>query len=1028
MKRLIFFLSLCVSVTISAISYAQENVPLRVAVHDGYTRLVFGWNEAVTYEFTKTLKGSITLKFNSAAILDKKNADFSKTKVIGELNVKSTDPLVVYLTIPKSSKTRHFKIGKRVILDIYNPKNPKDIAAFNPQAEAKKVVKQVKKEAHASPKVVQKRQIAKADTHIKKTKVSKVSKSKKPPAAPPAFVLVPERLPEKREPEHKKAKAKKHNAEKRANDNARDMAIKKAIDQEEHIISLRGTQSMSLAVFKSFDDLWMVVSGGNSFAKPSLISPEPNLFSDIQTVQNDVIDVYRMTLPRQHLNIKGIGGALAWDVVMGDKVKLAKPINPERMIDKIDDARGGKILWPLSNIEEIVEIVEPVTGKNLIVVTVGNATQLAGQARNFVDFDVLYSPIGLVIRPKVDDLEVKKVDGGVEISRESGLAIALPKDIEAARLFSRTIKRKRQGKTASKKNLIFKFDEWQLGSNKELKQRENILLAGIHGQDKNRRVQDLIKLGKMFLADGRGPEALGYLSFAASELPELEDSAEFRAYRGAAKALSWKSSSALDDFLFPALKGNDEINMWKSYVLADLGDWQQAAGLLPSRYSALYAYPYNIASRLAIVLAEVNLRAGQVKQAEELMVYVDTKKDHELSDPMKAALKYLRGEAARQKKDIRQTTALWEDLTKNDDDLYRTKASLALTILLSKDHKIDNNEVIDRLERLRYAWRGDGLEARVNYWLGDAYFKAKDYVKGLNIMRQAASIAKQSVLAQRITSDMAKTFRSMFEPENLKNVSALDAVSVFDQFKELTPVGEQGDILVQRLAEHLVKSDLLGRAANLLKHQVDHRLKGKEKIRIAIRLAAIELLDKNPQKAIDALVKATNTLNFISESADKEQYKYEIALLRVRAYAQNKQYNKALSLIDELPLDRLVNRLKADIAWKANYWDIAAAALNDVIIDENISVTEKLSPEQIDLILNRAIALNLDNDRISLANMREKYSALMLESNKDKARQFEVITRPRRSALLDNREALKDAVSEVDLFKDFLESYRNIQN
>ena len=784
---------------------------------------------------------------------------------------------------------------------------------------------------------------------------------------------------------------------------------------------------MSMAVYKSFGDLWLVVSGGNSFAKPSLTSPNPNLFSDIQTIQNDVIDVYRLTLPSQPLNIKAIGGALAWDIVMGDKVKPAKAVKPKRIITSIDGVRGGKIFWPLSHVNEIVEVSEPVTGKTLIVVTVENATQLSGNAQSFVDFEILDSPIGMVIRPKVDDLDVKKVDGGVEISRAAGLAISLSKDIEATRLFSQS-NHKKHDKKPSKKNLIFKFDEWQFGSNKELKQHENILLAGIHGQEESRRVQDLLKLGKMFLSHGRGAEALGYFSFAASELPELEGSAEFRAYRGASKALIWKSASALDDFLFPDLNNNEEINMWKSYVLADLGDWQQAAKLLPNDYSNLYSYPYNIASRLAIVLAEVNLRAGQVKKAEELMVYVDTKKEDELSDPMKAALQYLRGEASRQKKDIEQTAAIWEELSHNDDDLYRTKASLALTILLSKDHKIDNKEVIDRLERLRYAWRGDGLEAQSNYWLGDAYFKAKDYVKGLNIMRQAASIAKQTVLAQKITSDMAKTFRKMFEPENLKNVSALDAVSVFDQFKELTPVGAQGDTLVQRLAEHLVKSDLLGRAANLLKHQVDHRLKGKEKIRIAIRLAAIELLDKNPQKAIDALAKARGELNFISETSEKEQYKHEIELLRIRAYAQNKQYKKALSLIEKLPLDSLVNRLKADISWKANYWDIAADALNDVIIDENISMTEKLNEEQIGLILNRAIALNLDNDRIALANMREKYSALMLESNKDKARQFEVITRPRRSALLDNREALKDAVSEVDLFKDFLESYRNIQN
>jgi len=1001
------------SVTLSVTLYAQDSVPLRVGVHDGYTRLVFGWNEAVDYEFVKNLKGSITLKFSSAAILDQKKADLSEVKVIGDIDVKSTNPLVVSLTVPKSSKIRNFKIGKRVIVDIYDPKNLGDLAVLKPKPKGSKPSKHTIKEAH------------KADKPIVKPKV-KTSKSKNPPAAPPAFVLVPETLPEKEKKpsKHKKAQTKKQKAEK----HAKNQDIKKAVEQKEHIISLRGTQSMSMAAYKSFGDLWLVVSGGNSFTKPSLTSPSPDLFSDIQTVQNDVIDFYRLTLPIQSLNIKAIGGALAWDVVMGDKVKPAKAVEPKRIITSIDGVRGGKIFWPLSPVNEIVEVSEPVTGKTLIVVTVENATQLSGNAQSFVDFDILDSPIGMVIRPKVDDLDVKKVDGGIEISRSANLAISMPKDIDAIRLFSQSNQNKNHGRKPSKKNLIFKFDEWQFGSNKELKQHENILLAGIHGQEESRRVQDLLKLGKMFLSHDRGSEALGYFSFAVSELSELEGSAEFRAYRGASKALIWKSESALDDFLFPDLNNNEEINMWKSYVLADLGDWQQAAKLLPNSYGDLYSYPYNIASRLAIVLAEVNLRAGQVKKAEELMVYVDTKKEDELSDPMKAALQYLRGEASRQKKDIEQTAAIWEELSHNDDDLYRTKASLALTILLSKDHKIDNKEVIDRLERLRYAWRGDGLEAQSNYWLGDAYFKAKDYVKGLNIMRQAASIAKQTVLAQKITSDMAKTFRTMFEPENLKNVSALDAVSVFDQFKELTPVGAQGDTLVQRLAEHLVKSDLLGRAANLLKHQVDHRLKGKEKIRIAIRLTAIELLDKNPQKAIDALAKARDELNFISETSDKEQYKHEIALLRIRAYAQNKQYKKALSLIEKMPLDRLVNRLKADISWKANYWDIVADALNDVIIDENISMTEKLNEEQIGLVLNRAIALNLDNDRIALANMREKYSALMLESNKDKARQFEVITRPRRSALLDNRDALKDAVSEVDLFKDFLESYRNIQN
>ena len=56
--------------------------------------------------------------------------------------------------------------------------------------------------------------------------------------------------------------------------------------------------------------------------------------------------------------------------------------------------------------------------------------------------------------------------------------------------------------------------------------------------------------------------------------------------------------------------------------------------------------------------------------------------------------------------------------------------------------------------------------------------------------------------------------------------------------------------------------------------------------------------------------------------------------------------------------------------------------------------------------------------------MREKYSDAM--SQTDKARIFEVITRPRQSAALADRETLMGIVSEVDLFSDFLESYKEV--
>jgi hypothetical protein len=72
--------------------------------------------------------------------------------------------------------------------------------------------------------------------------------------------------------------------------------------------------------------------------------------------------------------------------------------------------------------------------------------------------------------------------------------------------------------------------------------------------------------------------------------------------------------------------------------------------------------------------------------------------------------------------------------------------------------------------------------------------------------------------------------------------------------------------------------------------------------------------------------------------------------------------------------------------------------------------------------MQRAVALNLSSNRIGLANMREKYSDSMAQT--DKARVFEVITRARQSGALADRETLMGVVSEVDLFKQFLDNYK----
>lgn len=1019
---------------------------MRAGVRDGYTRLVFGWDKAVTYDFKDDGKGAVEITFDTDADVNFEGDALETLKIIRNVEVAETKPLKIRFQTPVSSKKRDFNIGKRVVVDIYDPENPDDMKAFvsNDTTPAKPEEEQVSeplqqpddevKHADGAP-VTEKPPAPKVDGQSHDAHAA-VEAPKKETAK---YELVPERMPQVRPKPVEREILQPKDVQKKA--------LANAVEQVNHVISVRSMQAIPMAAFVQHGDMYIVVGDSSAFRAPTLSSEEPQLFGDIQRVSsNDTASVYKMKLPKNHdFPVQSRGDGLVWDIILGDKVKEPEALEPIRIAPEDKYARGGKLIWPMKNVSNIIDITDPLTGAAFKVVMVDDGEDYIGRAQSYIDFDVLFSPLGMAIYPKVDDLRIEKTDKGVEISRPIGLAIMSKSAVNEAKLFR---DRHYPAKKASSHStdasghhdtshgddgdhgtkdehqldqFLFQFRKWQLGKASDIEHNENLLLDGMHTKTAARKVEDLLALGKMFASFGRGAEALGYFDYALSEVPKLDESAEFHALRGVARALDWKSEGALEDFLYPELDDFDEVKFWTSYVLADLGDWQQAIKVLPVNFEALHSYPPNIATRLSLKLAEVSLRDGKVAQAKELMAIAEHHKDHMLP-AHKAEYKYLQGEAARQANEINVTKKLWSDLTKDQDDLYRTKAGLALAILQQNEKEISNDEAIDRLERLRYAWRGDELEAQINYWLGDAYFKGKKYVKGLSIMRDAVSFADQDVLAERITADMAETFKNMYLSDALKNVSPLDAVAVYEQFSELTPVGPEGDLLVQRLAEHLVRADLLGRATKLLQYQVDHRLDGEERIRIAIRLAAIELIDKKPQKAINALGKAENTMLRLSASPKKAQYQREIDLLRVRAYSQNKQHDKALKLLEKLPVDRNTSNLRADISWLAGYWGEAADALNTILVDENISPKQDLTPEQSTLIMNRAISLSLDNDRIALANMREKYSSQMGDT--PKANQFELITRPRRNSELADRETLLSAIQEVDLFKDFLDSYR----
>ena len=81
----------------------------------------------------------------------------------------------------------------------------------------------------------------------------------------------------------------------------------------------------------------------------------------------------------------------------------------------------------------------------------------------------------------------------------------------------------------------------------------------------------------------------------------------------------------------------------------------------------------------------------------------------------------------------------------------------------------------------------------------------------------------------------------------------IEALGLFYDFREATPIGRRGDEMIRRLADRLVSVDLLDQAAELLQHQGRSSPAGRRRAQVATRLAVVHRMNKKPDRALATL-------------------------------------------------------------------------------------------------------------------------------------------------------------------------------
>lgn len=1009
-RHLFIWLALLYAVLLAAPVRAQDAVAVRTGSHDGYQRIVFDWPNAADYTLARS-GPTLTIRFTRAGKIDAGLIAALENIDNARVTSGATDNLALELSLSAKSNVRDVKVGNRIILDVYDPPGGRAAAAPPPAP------KPDKKPEPAAPAPVPAPE-PEAVAPIPEPETEPVPVAQEEPA--PVIEQTPE--PEVRpdpQPEPEVKTETPVEPEQQAEAPAPTPVV------EPHVVTVTSTKPVSLAVFSRGEWLWIAGDGALN-VPPALSGLQTELFGMMQRFDVAGGHAYRIRKP-DHIGVVVEGGGQRWRVLLSPNPRGVDTLAPQRLSPIAADGeagtarRGAALLWPLKDVKNILSFTDPDIGDKITIVTQASAGPDARNPYSFVELQTLPSYAGLAFLPLADDVGASVSDGGVRVDRgASDLSLSMAAANEGQRTQSVAAAARDDSVPVSEHNLLHPA-RWQMGGPAALIDNEAILLSELVARDEAERVEDLIVLAQLMVANRRGAEALGYLRTAAALDEGVAQRADVIGLRGAAYVLAHQPDLGIVELVSPKLESYYDMAYWRMKAYADLEDWQRAIQTMPKDMKAINDYPPRLREQLALGGAEVALRAGQTMQAERILADLEPALGG-MNPAEQATWHYLMGETARQLKQFEKSKQYWGDLAKSKDDYYRVRGGLALTRLLLERNEITPAQAIDRLEGLRYAWRGDGLEALTNYRLGRVYIENKDYPKGLFVLRDAATISPDAQLGREVTDYMTGAFRNLYDSEDLQTISPLDAIAVYEEFKELMPAGAEGDRIVDQLAERMVDTDLLGRAENLFDHQLANRLKGVEAGRVALRLAAIRLLNNKPDAALKNLDQAEALYKEGEDKTVPADKMREINLLRASALAKTGQAERAIDMIGTLPPDKTVARLKADIAWKSQRWREAADGLQVLIDVEQIRPDQPLTPEQAELVLNRGIALNLAGDRVGLGTLRERYQAQMGQT--PKAELFDVVTLPRRFGLIRSRDTIAETINNVDLFKDFLESYR----
>lgn len=978
-------------------------ITLRVGEHPTFTRLKFQWNLPFDHTFKRD-GNTVTVKFNQVAELDLSDV---KAHLPHGLSGIASDvvnaELKISLSLSDDVKVRAFREESAYVIDLTpvrdtaaDPVNDAVAAALADESDGTNDKGRSRGEAQVSasqqPMPAPAGEAVKpppARSDIIDSDATPSSRARGSDTTPAVAAQTqssrgnPEALPKRR---NRRAKYIRAEARK----------IGKTIR-----IVFPFDKPVAAAAFRRTRSFWLVFDTPVPIDMRTIRNALETVVDDIVVKRSGPSTTVRIDLSSPHLTTIGSDGH-KWVVTIGDV--LLEPTRPMQVVRSTTTTGQSILKVHFAQFASIREIDDPTVGDQIHVVTALGPARGLIKPQSFAELQTLPSAHGIAAVGYTDDFDVHAKTPDIVILGRKNAGLSLS-----------------DGKEGSPNDFGFSpqaIDGVRTGyidltedvaSPADFRRRLSQLRQQLAYSEEASRNLARRRIAQFYINQRMPFEAIGVLRALSQEDPENSKDSDFMVLMAAAQALAGRTKVALKILQRRDLEQNPDAAFWRTIAAANGRQWREAQKSAQFAGNVVGDYPSDVQAAFSLAAAESAIENNDYGAASG---FLSETVQNDLSRSLAARRDLLRARKADAAGHGEEALTLYTRAADAEAGAVSVEAEYRALRLRHRDGLLSADRIIERLDQIAVGWRGDETELKVLRFLAQLRVETGDYRNAFEIMKSAVHSAPKAETARLIHEEIAAVFSTLFLEGKADDMPPVEALGLYYDFKEMTPVGRQGDEMVRRLANRLIEVDLLDQASELLQHQVDNRLKGAARSQIAADLASVYLLDHKPERALAVLSKTRQSL--LPAGLDRQR-----RLIEARAMSETGRVDQALELVRNLSGSD-VGRLRADVNWRAERWQKAGEELERLHQSrwsDSIPLDEQ---ERIDL-LKAAIAYSRAEDQISLDRLSTKFLGKMADSAHAKA--FEVVTRPIDSQGVDFVDVARK-IAATDSLDAFLQEYR----